>query len=411
MRIKKYVTKSMREALIEIRNELGEGAVILKTRKVPGRGFPFGGADVEVTAAIDEESKPQPAFPRIMVDEPAPAAAGAGTYQRPRSQTAADAAPAVAVRAWKPPMVLSSERAAPAGVGTEHGYTELKEDIKHLADMVKSVLKNGGTCREGGFEGGWGILYKRLIDAEVKTELAASLIDSMRRDVNALSNGQAEARIFELLHSHFPVSGPVRCKKRGPAIVAFVGPTGSGKTTTLAKLVAHCRLNGTRRVSVITADTYRIAAIDQIGAFADIVQVRLQTVFSPAEVPAALAACVNDDVVFVDTAGRSQRNGEHMNDLREMLRALRPDETHLVVSATTRDSDLLAAAERYRAVGADRLLFTKLDETSQVGGIFNCVNATGMHVSFFTVGQRVPDDIEVAQGARFVKRLWEGNPA
>jgi flagellar biosynthesis protein FlhF len=217
--------------------------------------------------------------------------------------------------------------------------------------------------------------------------------------------------MLELLRSHFPVSGPIKCKKKGPMVVAFVGPTGSGKTTTLAKLAAHCCLSKSKRVSLITADTYRIAAIDQIRTFADIVKVELQVVFSPEEVVAALGACVNDDLVFVDTAGRSQRNSAHMEELKTLLGAIHPDEVHLVMSATTKDSDLLDTVTRYREIGANRLLFTKLDETAHIGNIFNVVTASNMPVSFFAFGQSVPDDIELAQPTRFVQRLWEGSAA
>jgi flagellar biosynthesis protein FlhF len=413
MRIKKFVAKSMREALMSIKSELGENAVILKTRKLPGKIFPFGGPDIEVTAAVDEEalSRPRPVFPEIKVQEGA--AAAAGTYGRPRPSCIVDTAQPVAIKPWRPPVMHSGSRQGPTGAGiveNEAGrYTEIKEDIKQLADMVKAVLKKGSAATEAGFSEGWAVLYKRLVDSEVKPDIASSLVNDMKGEVTALSNGQAETKLRELLRSRFPASGPIQCKKRGPMVVAFVGPTGTGKTTTLAKLAAHCRLNKSKRVSIITADTYRIAAIDQIRTFADIIKAELQVVFSPDEVPAALAACVNDDLVFVDTAGRSQRNAPHMEELKQMLGRIRPDQTHLVVSATTKDSDLLDTIRRYRDVGTDRLVFTKLDETVSVGNVFNAVAVSGLPVSFFGFGQSVPDDIELAQPARFVQRLWEGS--
>jgi flagellar biosynthesis protein FlhF len=408
MRIKKYVAKSMREALLNVKSELGENAVILKTRKLPGRILPFGGPDIEVTAAADDEGAVRPAFPEINVQ----GAAATGTYGRPRPSCIVDAAQPVAVRPWRPPVMAAKGRQGPIEAGIvekEAGrYTELKEDIKQLADMVKTVLKKGSAATEGGFSEGWAVLYGKLVESEVRPDIAASLVKNMQRDAGPLSNGQAETKIRELLRGSFPASGPIRCKKRGPMVVAFVGPTGTGKTTTLAKLSAHCRLTKNKRVSIITADTYRIAAIDQVRTFADIVKAELHVVFSPDEVPSALAACINDDLVFVDTAGRSQRNAPHMEELHQMLSRIRPDETHLVVSATTKDSDLVDTIRRYREVGADRLVFTKLDETVSVGNVFNAVTVSGLPVSFFAFGQSVPDDIELAQPARFVKRLWEG---
>jgi flagellar biosynthesis protein FlhF len=167
-------------------------------------------------------------------------------------------------------------------------------------------------------------------------------------------------------------------------------------------------MNKSKKVSIITADTYRIAAIEQIRAFADIVNVGLQIVFSPDEVPGALAECEDSDVVFVDNAGRSQRDKEHMEELRILMDMLRPDETHLVLSATTKDSDLLDMVHRYRNIKVNRLLFTKLDETTRLGNIFNVVSDLGIPVSYFPAGQSVPDDIELAQAGKFVKRLMEG---
>jgi len=285
-------------------------------------------------------------------------------------------------------------------------YLEIKDDIRELRQLVKTVLDNGGSATAGGFTGGWAVLYKKLIDSEVKAHVAENLVRSIH-DANA-SEDDVEKRFLTALASQFPVAGPLKLKKGGPLVVAFVGPTGSGKTTTLAKLAAYSCLSKRKSVSILTADTYRIAAIEQIRMFADIVKVGLQVVFSPEEVSAALESCAGNDVVFVDTAGRSQRNREHMEDLERMLQALKPDETHLVLSATTKDSDLLDTITRYKPLGVNRLLFTKLDETVRCGNILNIVGECALPVSYFTFGQSVPDDIELAQAGSFVKRLWEG---
>jgi flagellar biosynthesis protein FlhF len=193
--------------------------------------------------------------------------------------------------------------------------------------------------------------------------------------------------------------------------VAFVGPTGAGKTTTLAKLAAHYALNKESSVSLISADTYRIAAIEQIRSFADIVNIGLQVIFSPGDVADALAACANNDFVFIDTAGRSPRDREQMKELDDVLAAFQPDEIHLVLSATTKESDLLHTIKQYRDRGVNRLLFTKLDETVRLGNVFDVVQTSAIPVSYLTFGQSVPDDIELAQPGRFIQRLWEGSIA
>ncbi|MCU0609229.1 MAG: flagellar biosynthesis protein FlhF [Chitinispirillaceae bacterium] len=406
MNMKKFVAESMREALSEVKKELGENAVILKTRKLPGTGFPFSGTSIEVTAAIDDESVAKSAFNPITVGKP-------GVYGRPRPSCIIDSSEQVEIRPWTPPVISRSGRSAVSDKDDAR-YAEIREDIRNLSAMVKSVItsvreKSPKSADSGEFTGGWAVLYKRLVDSEVKPAIAGSLIKNLQAS-GIISEALAESKMADLLSGNFTVAGPIKCKANGPVVAVFVGPTGSGKTTTIAKLAAHCRLSRKKKVSIITADTYRIAAIDQIRTFADIVKVGLHVVFSPEEAVAALAMCADDDLVFIDTAGRSQRNTEHMAELKDLLATIHPDEVHLVMSATTKDSDLIDTVNRYRDLGINRLLFTKLDETVHVGNVFNTVSTSGIPVSFFSQGQSVPDDIELAQPVSFVKRLWEGNP-
>jgi flagellar biosynthesis protein FlhF len=415
MRIKKYLARSMREALLQIKDELGEEAIILKTRKLPRKVFSLGATEeVEVTAAVDETKV------NTQVVEPLRMATETGVYARPRPAGTSPVlktggGPEPFVRSWVPPRaniipaanVKSQVR--PEVKGPDKEYLEIKDDIRELSELVKTVLTSGGTApvSAGGFSGGRAILYKKLLDSEVKPEVAEKLIQGIH-GADISSDENMEKKFADALSDHFPMTGPLKLKKGSPLIVAFVGPTGSGKTTTLAKLAAYCCINKGKSVSIITADTYRIAAIEQIRMFADIVKVNLQVVFSPEEITKALESCKNDDVVFVDTAGRSQRNREHMNDLKNFLEALKPDETHLVLSATTKDSDLADTIKRYKPLGVNRLLFTKLDETGRCGNILNIASESALPVSYFTFGQSVPDDIELAQPGAFVKRLWEG---
>ena len=430
MRIKKYVAKSMREALVQIKDELGEDAVILKTSKLQKM---FGPEEIEVTAGIDENAPPQkaPAFAPLHVSggvepampdaapEPAfPAPPNVRPYVPPRASSYGDAG--LSRQSGPPPT-----RSFPSTKKGLDEISEIKADVNELKDLVKTILTAAvapppaGVPKGGGADiappgnvttatdSGWDAFVRRLTDSEVKPEIARKLVNSVRGGPQ-VTDAELEKKLEEALSAQFPVSGPLKLKKGAPFTVAFVGPTGSGKTTTLAKLAAHCCFHKSKKISIITADTYRIAAIEQIRTFADIVNVALQVVFSPDDIPAAIAACDGSDVVFVDTAGRSQRNREHMEELRILMDVLRPDETHLVLSATTKESDLLDMVNNYRNIRVNRLLFTKLDETARLGNIFNVVSELGIPVSYFTVGQSVPDDIELAQAGKFVKRLMEG---
>ncbi|MDR0331479.1 MAG: flagellar biosynthesis protein FlhF [Chitinispirillales bacterium] len=441
MRIKKYIAKSMREALLQIKEELGDEAIILKTSKLQKKMFGLAGPDeIEVTAAIDDDApaKKSPEFEPLHMSS-AKNSVDLGLYGRPRAASpeplAASSAPAPAMpepaaptvrpyfpprqTPYAPPGVDGPERQPlgdipqrfPASKRTPDEIAELKADVRELKDLVKAIVNSAasGAPKDAtsADDSGWDAFVKRLTDSEVKPAIAKKLVNSIR-GVAQITDAELEEKLSAALSEQFPVSGPLKLKKDGPLIVAFVGPTGSGKTTTLAKLAAYCCINKSKKISIITADTYRIAAIEQIRAFADIVNVGLQIVFSPDEMPAALAACEGSDVVFVDNAGRSQRDKEHMEELRLLVDVLRPDETHLVLSATTKDSDLLDMVQRYRNIKVNRLLFTKLDETTKLGNIFNIVSDLGIPVSYFTMGQSVPDDIELAQAGKFVKRLMEG---
>ncbi len=379
----------MKEVLLEIKKDLGENAMILKTRRLPKKLFALGAQpQIEVTAAVDESGGLGGTAPLQPIR-----LSGAGTYAPPKP------APAVPTYTKPAPGETSADRLR---------VLELREDIREVKDLLKSILQTGETSAAGGFAGSWAVLYKRLVDAEIRPEVAEDLVRSIKNSKEA-PDSEIEKKFVSVLGEHFPVSGPIRQKEDGPVVVAFVGPTGSGKTTTLAKLAAHCSLDKKMAVSIVTADTYRIAAIEQIRTFADIVNIGLQVVFSPDEAVGALEACENDDIVFVDTAGRSQKNAQHIRELEEMLEALKPDETHLVLSATTKDSDLTDVLRRYKNTGVNRLLFTKLDETTRLGNVFNAVSRSGIAVSYFTMGQSVPDDIELARPGRFVQRLWEGS--
>jgi flagellar biosynthetic protein FlhF len=411
MKIKKYIAKSMKEALIQIKQELGEDAIILKTSKTPRKMFSLAGHDeIEVTAAIDEQSPTKQAFAALNVPD-------TGVYTRPKASAKAsrqhgnhameDEGPQAFP--FQPPLLPSAVR---DDAFQKQSVVEIKDDIRKLKELLTPILqpKSNETMvadTSAVFDAPWSILYNRLINCEVKAGIAGDLITRIK-ETGPLSPAEADKRFLDELNVSFAVSGPLKTKDASaPLVCAFVGPTGAGKTTTLAKLAAHYKLNKNKSISVVTADTYRIAAIEQIRTFTDIMNIQLQVVFSPEEVEEALAACANDDIVFVDTAGRSRKNAEHMRDLHAFLEVLHPDETHLVLSATTKDADCISMVEQYRPFGVNRILFTKLDETNKLGNIFNTVVQSKMPVSYFTFGQGVPDDIELAQPARFVQRMWK----
>lgn len=196
-----------------------------------------------------------------------------------------------------------------------------------------------------------------------------------------------------------------------PTLIALVGPTGVGKTTTIAKLAADYRLRRGMRVGILAADTYRIAAVEQLRTYVGIIGVPLHVVHAPADVEAALATLRGMDVVLLDTAGRSQRDQERLSELEATLAAAEPDHTLLVLSATVSEPVLNQAAERFTGLRPTGLVFTKLDEAVQIGPAVNVARKLAIGVSFLTDGQDVPDNIEPARADRIAGLLLEvGEP-
>jgi flagellar biosynthesis protein FlhF len=187
--------------------------------------------------------------------------------------------------------------------------------------------------------------------------------------------------------------------------VALVGPTGVGKTTTIAKLAAHYRLRERLRVGLITVDTYRIAAVEQLRTYADIIDLPMEVVSTPREMRQAVARLADLDLVLMDTAGRCPRDEVRIQELKSMLAEARPDEVHLVLSCVAGAAGLAKNAERFASVGTTALILTKLDEATGLGNLLPLLRTSRLPVSYLTNGQNVPDDIEAAVSDRLARRV------
>ncbi len=245
-------------------------------------------------------------------------------------------------------------------------------------------------------------LHERLIASGVSEALATDLLESLP-DFDAWSpeaqTPLAEAALRDLVAHRVASAGPIVLTPGRLKAVALIGPTGVGKTTTIAKLAAHFSLVERKRVALLTVDTYRIAAVEQLKTYSQIIDIPIGVAYSQAEVLPAVEQFADYDLLLIDTAGRSQKNVMQVGELKTLLEAVHC-ETHLVLSACIKEQDMLDAAQRFSAARVDRILFSKLDETSTYGSLLNVAERTGIPLSYLTTGQKVPEDIEVAEGSK-----------
>ncbi len=316
----------------------------------------------------------------------------------------------------RPPGVtptLSAESVAPIipfkRLKEESGTNaEVRRELRELRELVEVlVAETPGT----GVPVECAPIYKVLVDGGVSRKAAAVLIGSAIRnsDLDVIRDPRVlRQRLAFEVRKHVPVTGGIGLSAGACRTVALVGATGVGKTTNLAKLAAHFAVRERARVAFVTADTYRVAAPEQLRVYANIIGISLHVVNDPDEVRATLRQLRGYDLVLMDTAGGSQFNKGQLHELRDILRAAQPDETMLVMGANTQLEDLRQVAFNFSPLRPTSLFFSKLDETRRYGAIYSLLAETELPLSYFSVGQHVPDDLMLAQPEAVADLLLEG---
>jgi flagellar biosynthesis protein FlhF len=413
MNLQTFKAPTMAEALTQVKREMGVDAVILHTRTFQTRYW-LGlrrREMVEITAGkgLNVGRRPRPAAAAAPAER-RPAAGGLGAYTQNSSLVAATARPVAVNRDIAPRNVVEGSRAlmeTPAA--NSAAILSLTAEMGQLKNMVKDLVTHTRSQKcpqvpEDLFD-----YYMQLIENQVADELATEIIRTIQKSVRPEQYTQPEVmreKIAELLEKLLPVTGPIqRTKTRGPHVVALIGPTGVGKTTTIAKLAANLKLREKHRVGLITLDTYRIAAVDQLKKYADIIGSPLKVVSNAEDLSAALAGMQDFDFVLIDTAGRSPNDTMKLNELKSLLDVAEPDEVHLVLSTTNSEECIQLAISRFADVRVDKMIFTKLDEAAHVGVVLNVVRKVNKSLSYVTTGQDVPDDIEVGRGRRLAQLI------
>lgn len=418
MRVKTFEAASMQEALNIVKREMGEEAFILSTRTKQKKG-PLGMVEeamIEVTAAVDENAPPPPQAP--------PAEAPKPTYGlRPSLPAARMPEPARAQlreprasQPQPPPPPLDLQPLRRELLEIKGAVEALKEQesrnktILHELDQMKALLnriqKQGMPSAQLQLPTRLLELYGTLVANDVDPMIAMRLCEYTQRAL--LDQGGDEdvdpekAHLFmrRVIADFIPVASPIQLEPGRTRVAALVGPTGVGKTTTIAKLAAYAKLELKQRVALVTLDTFRMAAVDQLQQYAQILQVPIHVALTIEDLRSALRFYQDRTLVLIDTPGHSPRDGEVLGQLRRFLEELPEVETHLVLSATTKPRDMAEIAQRFEPLKPGRLVFTKLDETSTFGPILSTLVRVKKPLSYLGTGQEVPQDLELATSRR-----------
>jgi len=390
----------MPEALQKIKAELGPDAVILSSRQVPrGKGVfgMLGRPILEVTAASDlAPTVAAPMGPAARAYQPAP---------KPPSRPTQDHGALLSLQADVDSLreelsVLGRRPRADAAVA-------LERDVRALTGKLDQLLAQTAAFDRWQLAPALRVLHAHLEALDLDAQLAARLLAFLQEklDAGTLVPGQERAALREVVARTVRVALDLAENGNGQRVVALVGPTGVGKTTTVAKLAARFALQRERRVGLITLDTFRIGAVEQLKTYANITGVPLRVALDAAGFSDAMAQFSDRDIVLVDTAGQSPRDEESLAELLTLFPPGVAVEVHLVLSVTTRSRDLERILRHYAPVKASRLLLTKLDETSCHGPLFGLPVTSRLPLSYLTTGQNVPDDLEVATPQRVAEYL------
>ncbi|MBC8079430.1 MAG: flagellar biosynthesis protein FlhF [Gorillibacterium sp.] len=430
MRVKRYVVDSMPDALQKIRSELGNDAVILSTKDIRSGGFMgmFGKKKIEVIAATDSnESKAKALTDRYTNGSSVPMKSAVKAYGN---------SPAIATMPFVPDVVPAEELVAVAASTsasnrnqtpsrTEYKdnwkpqFTEKKgtqpsplieNDLMEEIRQMKQMMRNIATGQSQSFSRhpALNIWKEKLENQDILPVVIEDIISFVEAEISSLTIELSEAwiddRVRERLSQIVMGRGGTPIKS-DVKIVNFVGPTGVGKTTTIAKLAADQVLKSHRKVGLITSDTYRIAAVEQIKTYATILNIPLEVVFSPADLHKAFDRLQTCELIFMDTAGRNYRNEMYVSELNTLLSTKGNSETILVMSLTNKYRDMKVIAENFSKFGVEKVLFTKMDETESCGSIINLLYEYPLRLSYMTDGQNVPEDISLLTEVDLVARV------
>ena len=359
MKVKKYVGQTAHEAMLKLKTELGPDAVILNTKTIRDKGF-FGFFKkplVEITAAYEEKDL----IPKFI----------------------------------KPN-------------GYENKLIDINHELKELKNLVLTLSHNKNISED--FSPKFNNFHNIMVKNGVNPHIASSILKEIENDINLDNKDNKTIRkivkytLIEKLGNPKTINIDIR-----PKNIFFVGSTGVGKTTTLAKIAANFVLENKYDIGLITLDTYRIAAVDQLKVYAEILKLPLEVAYNKDDLVKALNKFSHKDIILIDTAGRSHNNQKQVEELKEVLNVVGNKEVFLLLDATVDYSVLNSIIDTYSFLNDYKLIVTKVDEAKKYGSFLNIKHITDKELSYYTIGQNVPEDIKIVNNQEIVEKLLEEN--
>ncbi|MDE6365655.1 MAG: flagellar biosynthesis protein FlhF [Lachnospiraceae bacterium] len=444
MIIKKFQGRTKEEALESARRELGANIVEMNVKALKPKGIMglFRGTRFEVTVAREEENEKYSAVSAKDVQKDGVAVSfshneSQGKIIPMKKAEEKEDAKAVGLAVADVLSTYQPETARDESVGERSRFegragtpvreNGLEEKLDSLQNLIEKQLsrqdsrpqpeesksteeekKEEDTERINFLK----ILYNKMTDNEINEKYANEMIDEIDRNCKAdVTLDFMLSEIYQRMILKLGKPYVMEDDGKGPRVIFFVGPTGVGKTTTIAKIASTYKLEHRKKVAMLTADTYRIAAAEQLRTYANILEVPFRVVYTAKEIEAAVEDFREYDYIFVDTTGHSPNDEaqcENMSGLINSVDIKASREVFLVLSASTKYKDLMRITDTYKEITDYKLIFTKLDETSALGNIYNLKLYTGARLSYVTYGQNVPDDIEYFNPQSTVKQLLGG---
>lgn len=386
MKIRRYTGKDAHEAMLKVKMDLGNDAVIINTRRVKQKGIlgfikkPL----IEVLATLDENEKKSP-----------------DSKQREKKEDEKNS--------LEQELKIKDQKLNQL----ETKVSNIEQLLQKLTGQIQSGGKPNTEVQHNFNTKVYQLFTNNLLRNEVEPELAKKIIEAVKEKVvNSENVSEVASTLYNTIQNFLgkPEIINISSNKK-PYVVIFLGPTGVGKTTTLAKIAADFALNQNKKVGMITSDTFRIAAVEQLKTYAEILGIPVSVVYSHNEIDEAINNFSDKDIILIDTPGRSHKNKAQFEELKSLVLNSHADELYLLIGATTGIKNCKDIIKSYSFVDNYKLLFTKIDETSSYGIILNIREMTGRSLSYVTTGQSVPDDIEIINIDKISKILLGSIPA